>query len=155
MRETSGDYCVRLKNELTSFRFLEEADLENLAPFFECRQARAADVLWKEGDACDYVVFIIHGRVDIKKETEFEGKQVIVGVYGKGSIVGELCMLDGTPRSVTAVALEDSDLLILSRKNFEALLAENPVLGVKLLKGMLLAVSTRLRKSFDRLASIF
>jgi CRP-like cAMP-binding protein len=155
MREVSPDLCVRLKGELISFRFLETGDLEFLAPFFTCRQVERGEVLWQEGDVCDFVVFIIEGRVNIKKETEFKGKQVIVGVYGKGTIVGEICMLERTPRAVTAVALDDSYLLLLSRENLDRLLADNPAIGVKLLKGMLLTVSIRLRKSFDRLAAIF
>jgi CRP-like cAMP-binding protein len=56
---------------------------------------------------------------------------------------------------VTARALDDTDLLVITHENFEKLTEEHPELGVKLLKGMLLAVSTRLRKSYDRLAAIF
>jgi CRP/FNR family transcriptional regulator, cyclic AMP receptor protein len=153
--DRQADVCSRLRAELASFRFLQGEDISGIAPFFKCRQARAGEVLWREGDPCDYVAFIIEGEVDIKKETEFEGKQVIVGVYGTGSIVGELCLLDGSPRAITAVALTDTDLLLLTRQNLERLLELHPGAGIKLLKGMLLAVSIRLRKSFDRLASIF
>lgn len=155
MSEKQAEVCARLRAELASFRFLQGTDSSVIAPFFLCRQARAGEILWREGDPCDYVAFIIEGKVDVKKETEFEGKQVIVGVYGKGAIVGELCLLDGSPRAVTAVALTDTDLLLLTRANLERLLELHPQLGIKLLKGMLLAVSIRLRKSFDRLASIF
>jgi CRP/FNR family transcriptional regulator, cyclic AMP receptor protein len=155
MTERQADVCSRLRAELASFRFLQGEDISGIAPFFQCRRAVAGEILWREGERCDYVAFIIDGKVDIKKETEFEGKQVIVGVYGKGSIVGELCLLDDSPRPITAVALTDTDLLLLTRANLDRLLEQHPGLGIKLLKGMLLAVSIRLRKSFDRLASIF
>lgn len=155
MRETTGEVCRHLKQELASFRYLERADLVDLTPLFSCRQVAAGEILWREGDPCDYLVFIVEGRIEVKKETEFQGKQVIVGVYGRGTVVGELCILDNAPRPVTAVALEDSSLLVIDRADFIRLLEEEPELGVKLLKGMLFAVSSRLRKSFDRLASIF
>jgi CRP-like cAMP-binding protein len=155
MIEKPAEVCSRLRAELASFRFLRGEDISGIAPFFQCRQARAGEILWREGAPCDYVAFIIEGKVDIKKETEFEGKQVIVGVYGKGSIVGELCLLDDSPRPITAVALTDTDLLLLTRADLDRLLELHPELGIKLLKGMLLAVSIRLRKSFDRLAAIF
>ena len=129
MKNAPRDACLRMKYELASFRFVDEDDLDYIAPLFTCRQATDGEILWREGRSCDYLVFIIDGRIDIKKETEFEGKQVIVGVYGKGAIVGELCILDDTPRAVTAVALEDSHLLLLMRNNFERLLKENPVHG--------------------------
>lgn len=155
MKPVSGDVCVRMKNDLSAFRFLEEKDLDFLAHHFQCSQVNAGETLWSEGDESTYVAFIMEGRVDAKKNTEFESKQVIVGVYGRGSIVGELGFLDDAPRSVTAVALEPTNLLLLTRESFEELLIDHPDLGAKLLKGMLLAVSIRLRKSFDRLAAIF
>lgn len=155
MTVPSGETCARMKKDLASFRFLEEADLPLLEPYFECRQAAAGEILWREGERCDYLVFLTEGQVDIKKQTEFEGKQVIVGVYGRGSIVGGLCLLDDTSRAVTAVVLEDAAFLLLTRDKFEHLLANHPAVGVRLLKGMLLAASIRLRKSYDRLASIF
>ncbi|MBE0598496.1 MAG: cyclic nucleotide-binding domain-containing protein, partial [Desulfuromonadales bacterium] len=123
--------------------------------FFNCRQASAGEILWREGEGCDSLAIIIDGRVDIKKATEFEGKEVIVGVYGRGSVVGELCFLDQAPREVTVVALEDTNLLLLTRDNFDRLLEEQPAAAIRLLQGMLLAVSSRLRSCFDRLASIF
>jgi CRP-like cAMP-binding protein len=144
-----------MKTELTSFRFLSDQDVPILAPFFDCRQVQGGETLWHEGDPCDFVAFIVEGKIDLKKETEFAGKQVIVGVYGKGNVVGEMCLLDRTPRAVTAVALEDCSLLLLTRENFDRILQAHPLLGIRLLKGMLLAVSIRLRKSFERLASIF
>jgi len=155
LKPVGGDVCVRMKNDLSAFRYLENQDLEFLAHHFQCKQVEAGETLWSEGDESTYVAFIMEGRVDAKKVTEFKGKQVIVGVYGRGSIVGELGFLDDATRAVTAVALEPSNLLILTRESFAELLEEHPDLGAKLLKGMLLAVSIRLRKSFDRLAAIF
>lgn len=155
MTPTSDEICARMRRELRFFHFLAEDDLTDVAAYFSCRQLKAGEILWREGDAATEEAFIVAGRVEVKKETEFAGKQVVIGVYSAGTIVGEISILDDKPRAVTAVALQDTDLLLLSRENFEKLLTEHPERGVKLLKGMLLAVSTRLRKAFDRLASIF
>ncbi len=155
MRKTSEAVCARMKRELRYFNFLSDEDFPDLAEYFDCRQVDAEEVVWYEGDPCDYLAFIVEGRLEIKKATEFEGKEVVLGVYSDGAVAGELCFLDGSERAVTAVSLEDTSLLILSRANFDRLMEAHPVLGNKLLKGMLLAVSTRLRKSFERLASIF
>jgi CRP-like cAMP-binding protein len=113
------------------------------------------ETLWNEGDICDYVAFIVSGRVEVKKETDFKEKRVIVGIYSNGAIVGELCILDGSPRAVTAVALEDVSLVLITQENFNKLIDKYPELGAQLMKGMLLSVSIRLRSSFARLAAIF
>jgi len=155
MAEVSEKLCLEMKQELSLFHFLEEEDLVDLPCYFDLRELKAGETLCREGDPCEFVAFIVSGRLEVKKQTEFEGKQVILGVYSKGSIVGELCILDGQPRALTAVAIEDTTLVTLSRESFDRLLREHPELGVKFLKGMLVTVSIRLRKSFDRLASIF
>jgi len=155
MTEISEDLCLRMKNELGLFHFLNEDDLVEMPCYFALMELSKGEQLCREGDPCDYVAFIVSGSLEIKKETEFAGKQVILGVYSKGSIVGELCILDGQPRAVSAEALEDTTLVILSRENLDKLINEHPELGVKFLKGMLVTVSLRLRKSFDRLAAIF
>jgi CRP/FNR family transcriptional regulator, cyclic AMP receptor protein len=61
----------------------------------------------------------------------------------------------GIYKKVTAVALEDGSLAIITQENLDKLIDTNPGLGAKLLKGMLITVSDRLRKSFDRLAVFF
>lgn len=147
--------CGRMKRELRFFNFMAEEDLDEVAGFFECRQVAAGQPLWREGDPGNFVAFIVAGRVEVSKETEFKGKNVVVGVYSQGTIVGELSILDGSPRAETALALDHVDLVLLTVNSFERLLQEHPQLGARLLKGMLLTVSRRLKKSFARLAAIF
>ncbi len=137
------------------FYNMTESDLFELMQFFEYRQVPSGETLWHSGDSSDYVAFIVSGKLQVKKDTEFKGKQVVVGIYSTGTIVGELGLMENEPRSVSAVAIEDSVLVCLSRENFETLIDQHPELGVKLLKSMFLAVSVRLKKSFDRLAAIF
>jgi len=155
MIQVQAERCALLKQQLRCFHFLAAEDLPELADYFTCAMVAAGDTLWREGEAGDFEAFIVEGKVEISKETEFPGRQVVVGVYSPGAIVGELCIMEERPRAVTAIALEETSLLLLPRERLETLLAVNPALGVKLLKGMLLAVSIRLRKSFDRLAAIF
>ncbi len=140
-----------MKGEKSIFHFLSDEDLKNLSAFFESKHIPAGETLWKEEDPFNYIAFIVSGRVEIKKETEFKGKNVIVGIYSKGA----LCILDDSLRKVTAEALEDVSLAIITQENLDKLIDTNPGLGAKLLKGMLLIVSGRLRKSFDRLAVFF
>jgi CRP/FNR family transcriptional regulator, cyclic AMP receptor protein len=151
MNDVFKDLGISLKGEKSVFNLLSDEDLKNLSAFFESKHIPAGETLWKEEDPFDYIAFIVSGRVEIKKETEFKGKNVIVGIYSKGA----LCILDDSLRKVTAVALEDVSLAIITQENLDKLIDMNPGLGAKLLKGMLLTVSDRLRKSFDRLAVFF
>jgi CRP-like cAMP-binding protein len=144
-----------IKSEFSAFKFLTDEDIKKISPFFDCMTAEAGTILWNERDPCDYVAFIVSGRVEVKKETEFAGKHVVVGVYSKGANVGALCILDGSLRAVTAVAMDDVALLTITRENFNELVELYPDMGGRLMKGMLLSMSKRLRSSFDRLSKFF
>jgi CRP-like cAMP-binding protein len=145
------DLYTSLKGKESVFNFLSDEDLTNLSTFFESKNVPAGETLWKEDDPFDYIAFIVSGRVEIKKKAEFGGMNVIMGMYSKGA----LCILDKSFKKVTAVTLEDVSLAIITQENLDKLIATDPVLGAKLLKGMLLTISDRLRKSFDRIVTFF
>jgi len=155
MTMVAEDLCRKIKSDFRFFKYLDEAEKAIVGQYLECCEIKAGTVLWHEGDDSNSAAFVVEGKIEIKKQTEFENKHVIVGIYGEGSVVGELCLFLDEKRAVTATALTDAWLLKISAERFEALLEENPVVGGKLLKGMFLAVSRRLRKSFERLAAIF
>lgn len=150
----SQNFCEKLKGEL-SFAFLSPEDGRQLAEYLDCCQVAAGEILWREGEECQALGFIVSGRLEVRKQTEFPGKDVIVGVYGSGSVIGEASLQKNSTSSVTVVALNDSELLLLDRERFEKLSLDHPSLSIKLLRGVLTTVSTRLGKSFERLAAIF
>ena len=153
--DTYSNLCACMGEKDSIFKFISRENLGVLCEFFQCMAVPTGKLLWDEDDECDYMAFIVSGRVQVKKETDFKGKHVIVGIYGKGAAVGAVCILDGSRRAVTAEALDDVTLAIISREKFEKLIEEYPELGIKLMKGMLLSLSVRLRKSFERLATFF
>ncbi len=155
MKELFDEFGACLIGENSAFSFLCGENMSELSGFFQHKTVKAGEVLWEEGAPSDYVAIISSGKIEIKKKTEFEGKHVVVGIYSQGAVVGTLGILNGAPRAATAVALEDVTLLILTPENFEKLMQKNPDLGIRLLKGMLLSVSVRLKKSFERLSKFF
>jgi CRP-like cAMP-binding protein len=151
MNDVFKDLYTCMRGEKSVFNFMSDEDLKNLSAFFEKKNVLAGETLWKEKDPFDYIAFVVSGRVEIKKKGEFGGMNVIMGIYSKGA----LCILDDSLKKVTAVALEDVSLAIITQENLDKLIATNPGLGARLLKGMLLTISDRLRKSFDRIVTFF
>ncbi len=145
----------KMKEEFKFFKTLSDDELRAFVSFCKHRQVESGLNLWSEGDSDNYAAFIISGKIGIKKRTEFEGKYMIVGTFAKGTVVGELCILTDQARSVTAVILEPIDIAMLSSKDFEKLIEEYPMLGLKLLRHIFLVMSKRLNRSTERMASIF
>lgn len=137
------------------FAVLSAAERTAISRYFTASQVPAGTELWAVGAAGDYLACILNGSIELKVDTEFPGKQIVVGVFSSGTVIGASCVLDDLPRTTTAKVLEPTTLLLLKRENFVALSKEHPQIGVKLLKGILLAEATRLRKAYERLASIF
>lgn len=147
--------CALMKRNLHFFHFLGEDDVDLLSPYFSCRSLDTGDNLWVEGDDSEFVAFIVSGRIEGKKETEFRNKQVVVGVFGKDSLIGIFSILSDGPRPITTTALEPSKVLLLNKKGFDEINQRHPELGGRLMKGMLFCVTMRLRQSYQRLAAIF
>ncbi|NJC88765.1 MAG: cyclic nucleotide-binding domain-containing protein [Desulfuromonas sp.] len=147
--------CEKMKRELRCFSFLSDVELGAIAPYFSCRMVPARADVWRSGDVEDYMAFIVTGKVELKVDTEFPGKQVVVGVFSRGAVIGAGSVLSPHPRTLTARALEDCGLVLLARENFEMLLQAYPQTGIKLLKGVLLSEAHRLSRAYARLASVF
>ena len=144
----------RLLNDFRFFKKLDNGEMTAFLKYSEFCRMHAGDYLWMEGDPDNYAAFIMSGRVGIKKKTEF-GRYMIVGLFGKGTVVGELCLLTNHKRSVTASVLEDVEFLKLTNENFERLIRESPMAGLKLLRHIFMVISHRLNRSTDRIAKIF
>ncbi len=145
----------KMKKEFRFFSSLSHDELNAFLGFCESRQFDAGQNLWTEGDEDNFAAFIVSGKVGIKKRTEFEGKYMIVGTFAKGTVVGELCLLTKQTRSVTSIVLEDTDVVRLATEDFEKLMTEYPMLGLKLLRHIFLVISKRLSRSTERMAAIF
>ena len=147
--------CGRMKQELRFFSFLAAADLDEVAGYFECRQVPAGQVLWREGEPGNFAAVVVAGRMELNKQTGLAGSPIVIGLFSRGAVLGELALLGQLPRSESALALDRVDLILLTRQAYERMLAERPALGIKLQQGMLLSMGTRLKKAFERLASVF
>jgi CRP/FNR family cyclic AMP-dependent transcriptional regulator len=149
------DLSGKMREEFKFFNALTHNECAAFLGYCENRQVDAGGTLWTEGDIDNYAAFIVSGKLGIKKKTEFEGKHMIVGTFDRGTVVGELCLLTDKTRSVTAVVLENVDVVALSSRDFERMITEHPMLGLKLLKHIFIVTSKRLSGSYERIASIF
>jgi diguanylate cyclase (GGDEF)-like protein len=85
----------------------------------------AGDVLWKEGDTGDEVVFVLDGVLEVLHELG-EGEVAILRTMESGSVVGEIAMTDGRSRSATVRAQTDARVLRIPAPDFRLLLRRRP-----------------------------
>jgi type IV pilus assembly protein PilB len=80
-------------------------------------------------------MFIIKdGKVDVKKREQSTGIDMTIASLGGGACFGEMALLTGNPRSATVMATMATSVFVLEKKDFEALLRENPTISMSLNK---------------------
>jgi CRP-like cAMP-binding protein len=89
---------------------------------------------------------VVVGQVAVLKES----REIIR--LGTGANFGEMSLLDEPQRSATVQAVDDTELLVITRDAFFSLLKRDPTLAVKVLWNMLLRISANLRATSEALA---
>jgi CRP-like cAMP-binding protein len=87
-------------------------------------------VLCREGDRGFEFFVIVSGRAKVTRR----GRKV--GELGPGDFFGELSLLIPADRNATVTAVEPMEAIVLSRRDFEAALAEAPPMTRKIMAGM-------------------
>jgi CRP/FNR family cyclic AMP-dependent transcriptional regulator len=79
-----------------------------------------------------------------------QGKEIILGVLYPNDFFGEMALLDGLPRSATVTALVDSEVLMISRKDFLDCVRRVPQIATK----MIVTLSLRLRRTDQKVGTL-
>ena len=115
------------------FRELPEGTLGRIVRLARRRTMPAGAVLFSQGDPGDSFYGIVSGRVRISA-TSAEGREIHIVELGAGDTFGEIALLDGGPRTASAVVSEPSSLFVLQRGAFMSLIAEDADLAVQLVE---------------------
>ena len=98
------------------------------------RDFGAGSVLFEEGHAGDYMYVIQTGSVEIRRQVG-ESERVLA-VLPAGEFFGEMAILNGRPRSATAVVRTQSRLFVIEGKTFEAMLRARPEIAMRIIKSL-------------------
>ena len=125
---------------------LTQEELEKFAHYLYVAKAAKDEPIFNEGAIEPYMCFIAEGTIKIAKGDSKRNVKTICEI-GAGRTFGEMSIIDGLPRSAAAVAAEDTTVLVLTKEQFESILADNPKLGVSLYSKLGQMMSHRLRVS--------
>ncbi|MCB9668762.1 MAG: cyclic nucleotide-binding domain-containing protein [Alphaproteobacteria bacterium] len=130
------------------FAHCNERELRTVAQATRPRRFPEGTIIFEQGHPGTELYLLISGSVDIIKD----GQRIVR--LGPGSNFGEMAMLDEPSRSASAMAAAETELMVIPRDAFFAMLKGNPMLAVKILWNMLLRLSANLRATSKRLADL-
>jgi len=85
---------------------------------------KPGDIIVRENTLGNSAYIIESGKVEVSKN--IGNQRVVFTTLEKGSIFGEMCLVDNSPRSATVTTLEETVVTILSKTNFQQFLMQNP-----------------------------
>lgn len=130
------------------FESLSEENIAKLAALLRRMTIREGETLFREGDEGTALYIIHNGRVKISMSKLLD--KLTLAILGPGEFLGEMALLDGEPRSADAIAMEETQLYALNRRDFLAFLMNND----NAVHNIMTALSMRLRKTDNLLAEM-
>src|SRR5438874_1257550 len=104
------------------FGRLADRELRRLEKLFRERRVQRNQLLFQQGDPADSLYLVVSGRIRISAADQ-AGHHKVLAFAGPGEVVGEMGVLSGEPRSATALATDDAQLLQLRKSDLDVLLA--------------------------------
>ena len=123
------------------FSNLSPEELRLLAAHAVRKRYGQGELLFSEGESCKGLHIIAGGKLRIFKSSA-SGREQMLAVEGPGGSVAELPVFDGGPYPASVSAVEDSQILFISRSDFRSFCLAHPEVALK----MLAVVGARLRR---------
>lgn len=123
---------AQILSSVPLFSGLSDAQLEIIAGHLRRRSYAERDVILRRDAPGDGLFILVSGKVKVSVQQGED--ETIIAVLRSGDFFGELSVIDGEVRSADVIALESTDVLVLSTADFQQCLHEVPEISVALLK---------------------
>ncbi len=142
-------YRKELLRKITFFEGLSDQELDQLVAATETIVCQKGEAVYSEDKGGSSLFIIVRGMVRITKVVTFDEKQTLTRLR-PGEFFGEMSFIDGHQHSATAEAVEETELVVLSRSRFDRVAEANPDLAYKVMMRLALQLSMLLRKMDER-----
>lgn len=127
-------------------RGLTDAEIRTIHALSEELPTEPAQVLFREGEVGDALFLVLAGELDVLKADK-SGKERSLATVGPGAVLGEMSLIQsGTPRSATIRAGTAGSLLKIPAARFQALLQQDAVAALKVVRNLARVLSARLAR---------
>ena len=137
---------VTMIGEVPIFGLLDDEEREALAQLMDCRDFKTGETIFHYGDVGGEIFILRSGRVELFIENT-EGEKIVVAENETGDVIGELSFLDGGARTGTAMAVEETQMLVMHRDRLLEFIDKHPHAAMDLLT----SVGRRLRTTDELL----
>ena len=135
------------------FDNLTDEELKKISGIIVKEKHAANSVLFREGDKGDKFYIILEGAVRISQTISGAGEEALT-ILEKGDYLGEMALIEDAPRSADAIIHENSELLVISKQDFDELLFFEKDIAYKMLRAFVRTLSARLRETNEKIKAL-
>ncbi len=128
---------------------LKETDLKKIAKIVKKISFSKGEYLFREKEDTKGLYLIHSGKVEISKITPDGWKQTLA-VLSKRHYLGELSIIEHRRHEANAAALENTEILLIAKKDFEVMEKKDMILTSKIMKKLVLVMSKNLRRMNEK-----
>lgn len=137
---------ARKWNKIVLFEDLGRREMNEFGRLLQPVQKKAGEMIFSQGDAGEGMYIVSSGSVSIFQKKP-DGTHIKLTEVRDDGFFGEMALLNDSSRTASAVAVEDSELLMLSRSDLLQIAEDCPRVGVKIVMQLSLIVAERLRRA--------
>jgi CRP-like cAMP-binding protein len=161
-----AELAEQLRESNALFAALDTSTLDALLRLASPRHIKARQTVCRKGEQGDELYIITNGKLKVCSSSN-DGREAILAIIEEGDVFGEMSIIDGHPRSADVVAVQDTEILVIHRRQFLPFLEAHPQACLALLTALIqrlrgadalvedmhfLDIRTRLAKTLIRLA---
>ena len=132
---------------------LSAADAREVVSYMRPERIKAGEVVIREGESTrsDFMALVLDGEVTVENSVAAAHDSMVVSILGPGSLIGDMGIIDGGPRSATCTASTDLALAVLTREALTRLMDTHPSVAARLLLAMSKRIADHLRETNRKL----
>lgn len=131
---------------------LDSEGLNKISKIIKKYSLKKGEQLFKEKDETKGLWLIHSGKIEISRVTA-DGWRQTLAVLTPGHFFGELSIIENRRHVASAVAIEETELLLLPKEDFERLFEEDLALACNIIKRIAIVMSKNLRRMNDKFLS--
>lgn len=150
---TSADRAAEMLTAPTALMQLSHEEARAVVAYMKPRRIEEGVTFIREGDTANtnFMLLVLDGEVTVESIVVSRTAPITVTVLGPGSLIGEMGLLDGAPRSASCTAMTPLRCAVLTREALNQLLQDDPQTAAKLMMAISMRIAERMRECQDKL----
>jgi CRP/FNR family cyclic AMP-dependent transcriptional regulator len=150
---SAADRAAEMLSAPSALLQLDHEEARTIVAYMQPRRIAEGTTFIREGDTdhTDFMLLVLDGEVTIETIVVSRTTPITVTILGPGSLIGEMGLLDGAPRSASCTAISNLRCAMLTRDALNQLLDDQPRTAAKLMMAISLRIAQRMRENQDKL----